>query len=162
MNPDSPDVIHTEVLDLTATIEQVRAFILTPERILDYYPDPIEGGVFEPGRSIWCRGQIGTSLLELLPEHSGSNLLVLKVTTAIGLEAPYARSRILEHQTFSMVEDWALESRADGTRLTKSWRDIQASGPEPFPLEEGVRQGAIHESALLVEAWNSAARSEAG
>jgi hypothetical protein len=157
MSNASPNIVHTEVMDLRATPEQVRAFILTPERILDYYPDPIEGGVFEPGRAIWCRGQIGTSLLELLPEASSNDLLVLKVTTAIGLEAPFTRERIEEKRTFTMIEDWALEATPQGTRLTKSWRDIEADGPEPFPLAEGVKQGAIHESPLLVEAWSAAA-----
>jgi hypothetical protein len=152
------NVVHTEVMDLNATPAQVRRFILTPERILDYYPEPVEGGVFEPGRSIWCRGQLGTSLLERLPSESSDDHVVLEVTTAIGLESPFTRERILAQRTFTMVEDWVLEATSQGTRLTKSWRDVQAAGPEPFPLAEAVRQGAIHESPLLVEAWNGAAR----
>ena len=152
--------VHTEVMTLAATPEQVRRFILTPERILDYYPDPVEGGVFEAGAAIWCRGKMGVSMLALVPEASRDDLVVVEVTTAIGLEAPYTRERIEAHTTFTMVEDWALEATGDGTTLTKTWRDVRANGPEPFPLAEGVKQGAIHESPVLVEAWNAAAAAD--
>ena len=56
---------------------------MTPERILDYYPDPIEGGVITAGASIYCRGKAGVSLLEIMPEESGDKLVVVKVTTAL-------------------------------------------------------------------------------
>ena len=152
-------VVHTEVLSLEATPEQVRRFILTPERILDYYPNPVEGGVFAEGEAIWCRGEMGVSMLALLPEASNDDLVVVEVTTAIGLEAPYTRERIEANATFTMVEDWALEATGSGTTLTKSWRDVKADGPEPFPLAEGVKQGAIHESPVLIAAWNAAAKA---
>ena len=85
--------------------------------------------------------------------------MILKVTTAIGLEAPYTRERIEANATFTMVEDWALEANGSGTTLTKSWRDVAANGPEPFPLADAVREGAVHESAQLVASWNAAAPS---
>lgn len=149
--------VHTEVMQLLATPAQVREFILTPERILDYYPDPVEGGVFEAGKAIFCRGAIGASLLERIDAESNDALVVLRVTTAIGLEAPYTRERIEANATFSMIEDWALAESESGTTLTKSWRDVRASGPEPFPLADAVREGAIHESPALIQAWNAAA-----
>ena len=155
------NVVHTEVLDLRATPEQVREFILTPERILDYYPMPMEGGVLEPGRAIFCRGEAGVSLLERLEDECDARREVLKVTTAIGLEPPYTRERIEAHTTFTMIEDWVLEPTPAGTRLTKSWRDIVATGTPPFPLEQTVRESAIHESAALVEGWNQAASAAA-
>lgn len=158
MSDPAPNVVHTEVMELRATPEQVRRFILTPDRILDYYPQPVQGGVLEAGRAIWCRGEMGTSMLELVPEESSDDCLVLKVTTAFGLEAPFTRDRIEANAGFTMVEDWQLEETPEGTRLTKSWRDVRAAGPdEPFPLADAVREGAIHESPLLVERWNAAA-----
>ncbi len=60
-----------------------------------------------------------------------------------------------------MIEDWALEENATGTTLTKTWRDVAANGPEPFPLADAVREGAIHESAQLIEGWNRAAAAGA-
>lgn len=38
-------IVHTEVMQLRATPDQVREFILTPDRILDYFPQPVEGWV---------------------------------------------------------------------------------------------------------------------
>jgi hypothetical protein len=153
------NIVHSEVMDLNATPAQVREFILTPDRILDYFPSPVDGGVLEPGRAIYCRGEIGTSMLELLPEESSDALLVIKVSTAFGLEAPFTRERIEENTIFTMVEDWAIEESATGTRLTKTWRDIASKGPgpEPFPIADAVKQGAQHESADLIAGWNAAA-----
>ena len=150
-------LVHTEVMQLRATPERVREFILTPERILDYYPQPVEGGVLEAGRAIWCRGEMGVSMLELLPEQTTDAVVVVKVSTAFGLEAPFTRERIEESTVFTMIEDWALEAIDEGTRLTKSWRDVESKGPEPFPIADAVKEGAIHETAQLVAAWNAAA-----
>ena len=158
MTESSDGIIHTEVMELRATPDQVRAFIMTPDRILDYYPDAVDGGVLEPGRAIYCRGAMGVSLLELIEPECKDDLVVIKVTTAIGLEAPYTRERIESQTTFTMIEDWALAPNRSGTTLTKTWRDVVANGEPPFPLEDAVRQGAIHESAALVRGWNQAAQ----
>jgi hypothetical protein len=151
------NIVHTEIMELAATPAQVREFILTPERILDYYPMPVEGGVLEAGEAIWCRSEMGVSILERIPTESNAQLVVIKVSTAFGLDAPYTRERIEENTVFTMLEDWALEATASGTRLTKTWRDIEAIGKEPFPLADAVRQGATHESTQLVAGWNAAA-----
>ena len=151
--------VHREVMELQATPAQVREFIMTPERILDYYPAPIEGGVFEAGCSIWCRGEIGVSMLEHVVDESTDDCMVVRVTTAVGLEPPYTPEGIVAATTFTMVEDWALAPRPDGTTLTKSWRDIRAPGEPPFPLEDAVRETAKGESGSLVERWNEAARA---
>jgi len=154
-------IVHTEVMEIRATPEQVREFILTPDRILDYYPSPVDGGVLEAGKAIYCRGEIGTSMLELLEAESSDALVVIKVSTALGLEAPFTRERIEANCTFTMIEDWALVATDSGTQLTKTWRDVAADGPEPFPLADAVREGAVHESAQLVLGWDKAAKKTA-
>lgn len=154
-------LVHREVMKLRATPAQVREFILTPERILDYYPLPVEGGVIDAGRAIWCRGEMGVSMLERVEDECSDDCVVILVTTAIGLEPPYTRERITAATTFTMVEDWALEANPHGTTLTKSWRDVEVTGHVPFPIEEAVRDAATGESALLVERWNEAARADA-
>jgi hypothetical protein len=159
MSAAESNIVHTEIMQLRATPAQVREFILTPERILDYFPSPVDGGVLEPGNSIYCRGEMGTSMLELVAEKSSDELMVIKVTTALGLEAPFTRARIEASSTFTMVEDWALAATAEGTQLTKTWRDVASEGPEPFPLADAVKQGAIHESSALIAGWNAAADS---
>lgn len=151
-------VVHTETMHLELSPERARAFVMTPERILDYFPQPVEGGVFEPGRAIWCRGEMGVSILECVPDECTDAVVVVRVTTAIGLDAPYTRERIEANATFVMIEDWEFVPDGDGTRLTKTWRDVSARGEPPFPLEDAVREGAIHETGALVEGWNRAAR----
>ena len=158
MSEPKGGVVHQEVMQLEATPAQIREFILTPERILDYYPDPVGGGVLEAGKAIYCQGAMGASLLELVEAETNEQRVTIRVVTAIGLEAPFTRERIEGSETFTMIEDWELSPTASGTTLTKTWRDVTAPGPPPFPLEDAVREGAIHESAALVKGWNAAAK----
>jgi hypothetical protein len=145
-------------MELRATPAQVLQFVITPERILDYYPDPIEGGVFEEGRAIWCRGAIGVSMLERVDDESSDDCLVVLVTTAAGLEPPYTPENIRAAATFTMVEDWAAAATTDGTTLTKSWRDVTTIVDLPFSMEEAVRDTSKGESEPLIAKWNAAAR----
>jgi len=158
MSKSSDGIVHSEVMELRATPAQVKEFILTPERILDYYPQPVGGGVLEPGKAIYCQGESGVSMLELIEAECTADCVVILVTTAFGLEAPFTRERIESHMTFTMVEDWALAKSKTGTTLTKTWRNVIVKGNPPFDLEEAVRQGAIHESAALITGWNQAAQ----
>jgi hypothetical protein len=154
-------LVHREVMELEASPAQVRRFIMDPMRILDYYPDPIEGGVFEPGHSIWCRGGGTVSMLEVIDEESSDDCLVVLVTTALGLEPPYTPEGIRAATAFTMIEDWALAAAPHGTTLTKSWRDIDPPGDASFPIGDLVRESANAEATPLIERWNQAARSEA-
>jgi hypothetical protein len=154
-------LVNREVMELHAAPAQVLQFVMTPERILDYYPDPIEGGVFEEGRAIWCRGAIGVSMLERIDDASTDECLVVLVTTAAGLEPPYTPESIRAAATFTMIEDWAVAPSADGTTLTKSWRDVRMIVDLPFSMEDAVRETSKAESGPLVEQWNAAARADA-
>lgn len=154
-------LVHREVLELQATPDQARAFIMTPERIADYYAGSIESGVFEAGGAIWCRGESSVSMLELVPDESTDDCMVTLVTTALGLEPPYTRQGIRDAATFTMVEDWGLAPSAGGTTLTRSWRDIVTSTDLGFALDDAIRQSAESESEPLVKAWNEAARTDA-
>ena len=152
-------LVHREVMELHATPAQVLEFVMTPERILDYYPDPITGGVFEDGRAIWCRGAIGVSMLERVDDESSGDRLVVLVTTAVGLEPPYTPESVRAGATFTMIEDWAVAETAGGTTLTKSWRDVTPIVDLPFSMADAVRDTAKGESGSLVERWNAAART---
>lgn len=151
-------LVHREVIELRASPDEVLRFVMTPERILDYYPDPIEGGEFDERRAIWCRGASGVSMLERVDDESSGECLVVLVTTAVGLEPPYTADRIRAGATFTMVEDWAVAETTDGTTLTKSWRDVTTLVDLPFSMEDAVRETARVESGPLVEKWNAAAR----
>jgi len=144
-------------MELKATPAQVRDFITTPERILDYFPNPIEGDVLDPGRAIYCRGKAGISLLEVDEASSSENLVVVLVSTARGLKPPYTAERIRQATFFTMIEDWRLEPSPTGTTLTKTWRDIHKYKLRFLPMSRIVRAGARSESKTLVECWNRAA-----
>ncbi|MEH6583400.1 MAG: hypothetical protein V7754_15795 [Halioglobus sp.] len=150
-------IVHREVIELQARPEQVREFITTPERILDYYPSPIEGGVIEQGRKIYCLGKAGVSLLEVVPEQSNEQLLVIKVTTASNIKPPYSEERIYAARFFTMYEDWQMEKTTQGTRLTKTWRDIEKHKMKYLPMGLIVRRSAKAESNELRIAWDRAA-----
>ena len=152
----SDGYVHREVMELTASPARVREFVMTPERILDYYPEPIEGGVFEVGRAIWCRGGMGVSMLERLDDSTDDCLVVL-VTTAVGLVPPYSPEAIRDAATFTMVEEWAVVAEGAGSTLTKTWRDVLAGGEPAPPLADIVREAAKGESGALVSRWNAAA-----
>lgn len=154
-------LVHREVMTLRASPAQVLRFVMTPERILDYYPDPVDGGVFDPGRAIWCRGATGVSMLERLDDESSDDCLVVLVTTAVGLEPPYTPDSIRAAATFTMIEDWAVAATGDGTTLTKSWRDVITMIDLPFSMADAVRDTSKGESGPLVEKWNAAARADA-
>ena len=147
--------VHHEVMPLAIAPERVREFVVTPERILDYYPEPIEGGVFEAGRAIWCRGAMGVSMLERLDE-STDECVVMLVTTAVGLEPPYTPEAIRAAATFTMIEDWAVAADGTGSVLTKTWRDVLAGDEPSPPLADIVRESAKGESGALVAGWNAA------
>ena len=139
MSEDTASVVHTEVMELEVPLAQAREFIMTPERILDYYPDPVGGGVLEPGHAIYCQGGPSVSMLERLEDECTDTCVVVKVTTAFGLEAPFTRERIEKNAVFTMIEDWEFAPSASGTTLTKTWRDIEAAGPESASFAEAVR-----------------------
>lgn len=155
-------IVHTEIIELQVTPAQVREFIMTPQRILDYYPSPIEGGVIEPGSKIYCRGKNGVSLLEIVPQEGREDLLVIKVTTATSIKPPFTESRIKSARFFTMVEDWHLEETAEGTRLTKTWRNIEKHKMKYLPMKMIVRRSAKAESKELRDAWDRAARLSRG
>ena len=74
-------IVYQDLIELEAPPETVREFIVTPERILDYYPGGIEGGVIEPGAAIYCRSEASVSLLQVDQAASTPDTLVLDVFT---------------------------------------------------------------------------------
>ncbi len=151
-------IAYQDIIELEAPPETIREFIMTPERILDYYPGGIEGGVIEPGAAIYCRSRSGISLLQVDQAASTPGTLVVDVFTVGKLEPPYTIDRLREAAFFSMVEDWHLESAGSGTRLTKTWRDIRKHRMRFLPIKMMVVRGAKSESEALRAGWNRAWR----
>lgn len=152
------NIIFRETIPLRASVAQVREFIMTPARILDYYPSGIEGEVLEPGRSFYCRGKSGVSLLERVEEDCSDTRLTLRVTTAIGLKnPPFTAEKITRARSFTMVEDWELEATDEGCLLTKTWRDLKKYRQRYLPMRLIVKRSAMGETRHLQEAWDRAA-----
>ena len=153
-------IVHREVMQLKASPEAVCSFINTPKRILDYYPSPISCGVIEAGKSFYCQGKSGISLLEQVDEdaeQADSLAVTLKVSTATPFAGEITEVKIMENLFFIMYEDWNLEPFDGGTRLTKTWRDIDKRKMKYLPLGLIVRHSAKGESKILVKAWDAAA-----
>ena len=117
-------LVHTEVMQLRATPDQVRGFILTPERILDYFPQPVEGGVLEPGKAIYCRGEMGTSMLALVDAESTEDLVVVEVTLVVGIV-------VVDFVVFITLDVLRLQQRTaaheHSDRLRKHTKAVSAS-----------------------------------
>jgi hypothetical protein len=158
MTPIKSSIVHREVILLCAPPAQVKEFILTPERILDYYPSAIDCGVIEPGSSFFCRGKSGVSLLELDTSQSSERTVVLRVTTAMKLDPPFTAKKIKDATFFTMVEDWEVEPHELGSRLTKTWRDIKKKRLKYLPLRSIVKKSARAETKKLKLAWDRAAQ----
>jgi hypothetical protein len=152
-------LVYREVIELQATPAQVREFVMTPERIIEYYtPAAIEAGVFEDGRSFWCRGEMAVTMIELDEEQTNDDRVTILVTTAMGLEPPFTPDAIRDARLFTMYEDWDLVASPDGTTLTKSWRDVKTPTEIDFPLEDSIRESAKAETEPMVQKWNEAAQ----
>lgn len=155
------NLLFQETLVLRARPSQIRRFIFTPDRVLDYTPGGIEGGVFQEGRAIWCRGETDVTLIEFREEESTEDRAVVFLCTAIGLEPPFSAERIRAGAMFTLFEDWEFTSEPDGTTtVRKSWRDLVVLAEVQFPLEDAIRDTLEAESEPLVEKWNRAAAAE--
>jgi len=148
-------------MQLKASPDVVRQFITTPERILDYYPSPISCGVLEENRSFFCQGKSGISLLELQnSSEKDSSSVTLKVSTATPFEGEITEARIMQNLFFIMFEDWQLQAVDGGTRLSKTWRDIEKKKMRFLPLGLIVRFSAKAESGKLISAWDRLVKKE--
>ncbi len=156
MDSTKSSIIYSVVLELNIKPVLVRQFIMTPERILDYFPSPLDGGVLDPGRAIYCRGKSGVSLLQIDEVNSKDSHVVVKVSTAMKLKPPLTIERIEAAAFFTMIEDWELEETESGTRLTKTWRDIVKKRLRLLPIKAIVRSSVKSESEKLVAGWNKA------
>lgn len=144
--------VFEQQIPLNINAKQVREFVMTPERILDYYPQGIEGFVVEPNQSIICRGFGGASLLEVIDESDNST--VIKVTSALIFRPPFTAERIKAKGFFTMIEDWVVDEHEGGCTLTKIWRDIEKQRFKLLPMAYIVSKTAAKESAKLRDAWN--------
>jgi carbon monoxide dehydrogenase subunit G len=148
--------IHHDVMQLDVAPEQVREFVMTPERIADYFPGVIDYGTFEAGKSIWCSSKSGVSLLQLIEEETTQWKLTMRVVNASKIAAPYTIENIENNPFMSMVEDWEIEASDGGTRLTKTWRNIVMHKMKWLPIGFLIRRTAKSEHQKLVDSWNKA------
>jgi carbon monoxide dehydrogenase subunit G len=150
-------IVHRDVMQLTAAPEQVREFIMTPERIADYFPGVIDCGTFDAGKSIWCSSKTGVSLLEFVEEETTQWKLTMTVVNASKMATPYTAEAIKANPFMTMVEDWEIEARDGGTRLTKTWRNVVKHKMKWLPMNLLIRRTAKGEHQKLVDSWNKAA-----
>ena len=150
-------IVHRDEMQLEGAPERVREFILTPERIADYFPHVVDCGTFEQGKSIWCSSKVGVTLLESVEAETTQWKLTLNIVNTGRIAAPYTAEAIKANPFMSMVEDWEVEANEGGTRLTKTWRDVVQHKMKWVPMGLLIRRTAKAEHQKLVDGWNKAA-----
>jgi carbon monoxide dehydrogenase subunit G len=150
-------ITHRDIMQLSAAPERVREFIMTPERIADYFPGVIDYGVFEAGKSLWCSDKTGVSLLEIIEEETTEWKITMRVVNANKVTAPYTVEAIKANPFMTMVEDWEIEAKDGGTQLTKTWRDVVMHKMKWLPMGLLIRRTAKSEHQKLIDGWNKAA-----
>jgi len=146
---------------MNATAEQVLRFIITPERIMDYYPDATACGTFETGKAVWCSNKTGVSLLEVIDiENPAENTVSLRVTAANGLNPPFSIEQIRANPFLTIFEDFVVEATENGAKLTKTWRDIIKHKMKFLPMAFIIRLTAKSEHQRQIDGWNFNAKLE--
>ena len=150
-------VIHREVIALRATPAQVREFIMTPARVVEYNPQAVDSGALEPGHSVWFRTEQSLVLVERVEDECRDDRVVVEATVASGVMPPFTADDVRAGRIMSLHEDWDLAETPDGTVATKTWRDIVSYVEMPFDVAESIREMAKTETAPIIEHWNAAA-----
>ena len=151
-------LIHEEQGLFAATPNQLRQFILSPEAVLDYFPNPIEAWVIEEGKSIFCRGWQACSVIELVETSNDGLHVITKVSNAMLFKKPFTKNRVEKHCFFTMYEDWILKPQAGMTLVTKRWRDVEKQKLKCLPIASVVKMTAKKEQAVIIDAWSKRAQ----
>jgi len=152
-------IVHVDIMSIDATPEQVLRFIITADRVMDYYPDATSCGTFELGKAIWCSNKTGVSLLEVVGTPTEKDI-TLRVVTANGLTPPFRIEEIKANPFLTMYEDFALESTTNGVLLTKTWRDVTKHKMKFLPIGWIIRHTAKGEHQRQIDGWNFNAKLE--
>jgi len=152
-------IVHVDIMSIDASQEQVLRFIITPERVMDYYPDATGCGTFIPGKAIWCSNKTGVSLLEVIGTPTEKDI-TLRVITANGLTPPFSVEQIKANPFLTMYEDFSVERSTNGVELTKTWRDVTKHKMKFLPMNWIIRHTAKGEHQRQIDGWNFNAKLE--
>jgi len=147
----------TDVMQVQASIDQVRSFITDPERIADYFPNVQSYGEFVPNESLWFVDKFAATLLEYPPELRTDKKIVMQVTTNNNKSSARSPDEIKAAPLLSLTEDWELEETDNGTQITKIWHSVELHKMKWFPMGWLIRRTAKTEHDILINAWNAAA-----
>ena len=154
------EIVHKDTMQIDASPDQVLAFVRDPKRIADYFPKFIDCGTFVEGKSYWCLGKSGYSLLETVESECSDNKVTIVVYSANPKTACTAQD-IKDNAFMTMFEDWEVKAQGDGTELQKTWRDVECFGLMRWiPMNSLIRSTARNERTQLIECWNQAAKLE--
>lgn len=155
------DVIYKDVMQLNASVEQVRSFILNAERVAEYFPNLIEFGELpaeDGGTANWFRDKSAVSLLEYPRDQCTDTKVVMHVTSSRKAKLPFSIESLKADPLMSLKEDWLLEPSNGGTQLTKIWYGEAMHKMKWLPIRFIIRRTAKSERGALITAWNRAAR----
>ena len=154
-------VFHQATLHVSAPLAMVAGFITDPERVMAYFPDALEGGVFEEGEAIWVRAKTGTTLIERTSSPGDVDRVSVRVTSTSLKSGDLSRAALAGAPLLQFHEDWVLEPSETGTRISKRWRDLQAFGfMKLLPAGWLVRRAADQGAPTLEAAWSDLSAPE--
>ena len=126
---------------------------------MDYYPGGKDCGELEKGRSFYCEGSAGVSLLEITLDEP--DRIYMKVWTASRCSKPYTADKLKRAAFFTMDEDWRLEAQGEQTTLTRYWLNINKGKMRFLPMAWLIRKTVKKESQLIIEKWERLAKQSA-
>lgn len=138
-----------------APADIIKSYILTPERIMDYFPAARKAYALAPGKCIISAWN-GATLLETREISSDGLTLQMEVSSALIFFPPFTAQKIQQQALFSMTEIWQLTPLPQGCQLKKSWGNIKQNRLTFIPIKKAVVNSAIKEEAALVNGWDMA------
>lgn len=147
---------HHEQFTVAQNPTTVAGFILDPDRVMQYFPGAISAGRFDGGDAIWVRARTGTTLIEQLSPKDDLSLVTVCVTSTQLKDDPPNRATLQQSPLMRFYEDWRLEESDAGTRISKTWRDLEASGFMRFmPTKWLVKRTGRSGVELVADRWSS-------
>ena len=149
-------LIHKVTMNVNAPLDSVAAWIMTPDKVLQYAPAPIDGGIFREGEQFWIRLKSGVSLVEKLNAESNANRVTVKVTVSPLKTVPNSADEIEGQRMLCFFEDWHLEATESGTRIVKVWRDLEKHKMRWMPFAWLIRRSVKKDVETLQRVWSEA------
>lgn len=163
-------LISYDQFTLPHSPQQIAHYITNAEKVKAYYPFGLDAWQLSD-QQILCKGLFGNAFIEqveqtnfasiaagydsLLPEGIAADAVVI-TTQVFGLfkaDPNKSIDALRASAFFTMFEDWILAPCEQGTKVTKTWRDLDKHQLKLVPLAAIVKHTGKSEQKKLLKAW---------